>query len=250
MSKVFVDIGMSLDGCIAGPNAGPDNPLGDGGVAIHQWLFKTAAFLERIGGTRGETSPDDAIVKEIFARAGAYVMGRRMFDEGEVGWPEEAPFRAPVFVLTHEARQPWVRKGGTTFHFVTDGIFRALEQARAAAGGKDVRVSGGAATIRQFMAAGFVEELTASSRYEPSRFHRDRWSFTSVSGTSFTAFVRTALAMLTPPIWGKWPALQGLRLNTPSSHMRPTFDLRGPQRRSRLALDATITNLAPEAPAA
>jgi dihydrofolate reductase len=89
-------------------------------------------------------SPDDQLVKELFERTGTYVTGRRMFDEGEVGWPENPPFRAPVFVLTHSAREPWQRKGGTTFFFVTDGIVSALEQAKTAAGGKDVRVSGGA----------------------------------------------------------------------------------------------------------
>ena len=160
MSEVFVDVGMSLDGYIAGPNRGPKNPMGDGGVGMHEWLFKTATFLERIGAKGGEASPDDALVRRVFDRAGAYVMGRRMFDEGEVGWPENAPFRAPVFVLTHSAREPWVRPGGTTFFFVTDGIASALRQAKAAAGGRDVRISGGAATIRQFIEAGLVEELT------------------------------------------------------------------------------------------
>lgn len=160
MSKVFFDVGVSLDGYIAGPNPGPKNPLGDGGVRIHQWALRTATLLERIGMAGGETSHDDTLVKEVFDCAGAYVMGRRMFDEGEVGWPENPPFRAPVFVLTHSARQPWVRKGGTTFFFVTDGIASALEQAKAAAGGKDVRVSGGAATIRQFIEAGLIDEFT------------------------------------------------------------------------------------------
>jgi dihydrofolate reductase len=152
---------MTLDGYVAGPNARPGNPLGDGGAHMHDWMFRTATFVERLGaGGGGEQSPDDAIVQALFERAGAYVMGRRTFDEGEVGWPEDAPFRAPVFVLTHEARQPWARKGGTTFYFVTDGIHRALEQARAAAGGRDVRISGGAATIRQFAAAGLVDDFT------------------------------------------------------------------------------------------
>jgi dihydrofolate reductase len=161
VSTVFVDVGVSLDGYIAGPNRGPHNPLGDGGVSIHQWLFETPSFLKRLGlPGGGQTSPDDQVVEEIFERAGAYVMGRRMFDEGEVGWPENAPFRAPVFVLTHSAREPWQRKGGTTFFFLTDGIASALDQARTAAGGKDVRVSGGAETIRQFVASGLIDELT------------------------------------------------------------------------------------------
>ncbi len=109
MSKVFFDVGVSLDGYIAGPNGGPRNPLGDGGVGLHQWAFKTATFLERIGVAGGETSQDDVLVRQVFDRAGAYVMGRRMFDEGEISWPENPPFRAPVFVLTHSAREPWVK---------------------------------------------------------------------------------------------------------------------------------------------
>ena len=160
MDKVFFDVGVSLDGYLAGPNRGPGNPLGDGGTRIHTWMFQTASFLERIGLSGGETSPDDALVREVFERAGAYVMGRRMFDEGEVGWPENPPFRAPVFVLTHAAREPWQREGGTTFIFVTDGIVSALEQARAAAAGKDVRVSGGAETIWQFIETCLIDEFT------------------------------------------------------------------------------------------
>jgi dihydrofolate reductase len=160
MTKVFVDVGMSLDGQIAGPNRRPGNPLGDGGTTIHQWMFDTRAFWEVLGGSGGTPSADDRIIRAIFARAGAYVMGRRMFDEGEVAWPEEAPFRAPVFVLTHTPREPWVRKGGTTFHFVTDGIDSALKQAKAAAGGKDVRISGGADAIRQYLRAGAVDDVT------------------------------------------------------------------------------------------
>lgn len=160
MAKVFVDVGMSLDGFIAGPNGRPGNPLGDGGTRIHQWIYPLATFHERMGSTGGKTGPDDAILQAVFARAGAYVMGRRMFDEGEVGWPENAPFRAPVFVVTHQPREPWVRKGGTTFFFVTQGIESALEKANALAGDKDIRVSGGASLILQYISAGLVDELT------------------------------------------------------------------------------------------
>jgi dihydrofolate reductase len=160
-STVFVDVGVSLDGYLAGPNRGPHNPMGGSSTRIHQWLFETASFREHIGLPGGcATSPDDAIVRAIFARAGAYVMGRNMFEEGEVSWPENAPFHAPVFVLTHTPRAPWPRPGGTTFHFVTDGMDSALAQARAAAGGKAVRISGGADTIRQYIRAGHVEEIT------------------------------------------------------------------------------------------
>jgi dihydrofolate reductase len=160
MSKVFFDVAVSLDGYIAGPNRGPHNPLGDGGLGLHQWMFQTATFLERLGSGGGEASPDDALVRHVFERTGAYVLGRHMFDEGEVSWPEDAPFRTPVFVLTHTPREPWVRLGGTTFFFVTDGIESALAQALAAAGGKDVRISGGAETIRQYLAAGLIDEFT------------------------------------------------------------------------------------------
>jgi dihydrofolate reductase len=159
MGTVFVDVGMSLDGFIAGPNGRPGNPLGDGGTRIHQWLYPLAVFQERMGLTGGERNADDANVRAVFARTGAYVMGRRMFDEGEVGWPEEAPFRAPVFVVTHQAREPWVRTGGTTFTFVTDGLDEALRRAKAAAGERDVRVSGGADVIQQCLRACVVDEL-------------------------------------------------------------------------------------------
>ena len=122
--------------------------------------LKPLFFRERLGMTGGETSRDDEMVRRLFDRPGAHVMGRRMFDEGEVGWPEEAPFRAPVFVLTHNVREPWPRKGGTTFHFVTEGMANALERAKVAAKGRDVRVSYGAATIRQFIQAGLVDDFT------------------------------------------------------------------------------------------
>jgi len=159
MSRVFVDVGMSLDGFIAGPNGRPGNPLGDGGTRIHDWVFRLASFSERAGLSGGETGADDDIVRAVFARTGANVMGRRMFDEGEVGWPTKAPFHTPVFVLTHDAREPWVRPGGTTFYFVTDGFESALEKARAAAGALDVRISGGADVIQQALKAGAVDEL-------------------------------------------------------------------------------------------
>ncbi len=159
MSNVIFDMGMSLDGFIAGPNAGPRNALGDGGMRIHRWVFDLESWRERQSLVGGQTNRDDEVSNETFARTGAYVMGRRMFDEGEVGWPDPPPFRAPVFVLTHHERKPWVRQGGTTFTFVTDGIESAIEQARAAAGDKDVRIAGGANTIQQFIKAGLLDEL-------------------------------------------------------------------------------------------
>ncbi|KIH99999.1 hypothetical protein LP52_03335 [Streptomonospora alba] len=159
MSTVFASVSVSLDGFVAGPDAGPRNPLGDGGSKMHRWVFDLEAWRERQGVESGERIRDNEIVKEEFDRAGAYVMGRRMFDEGEVAWADPPPFRAPVFVLTHNSREPWGRKGGTTFEFVTDGPVSAVEQAREAADGKDVRVSGGAAAVRQRLEAGLLDEL-------------------------------------------------------------------------------------------
>lgn len=160
MSKVTANISMSLDGYVAGPNAGVGNPLGDGGERVHEWVFGLAAWREQHGLTGGSDGPSNAVVEEATAHWGAIVMGRRMFAEGEAPWGEEPPFRAPVFVLAHEPREPLAREGGTSFTFVTDGIERALEQARAAAGGGDVSVAGGAETIRQFLDAGLLDELT------------------------------------------------------------------------------------------
>jgi dihydrofolate reductase len=160
VSKVFVDVGISLDGYLAGPNRGPANPMGGASGKLHAWMWEEKAFRERVGLPGGQEGPGGPIIRHIFDRIGANVMGRNMFDEGEVAWPEEAPFGCPVFVLTHRPREPWVRPGGTTFHFVTDGFESALTQARAAAGGKDVRISGGAETVREALNAGVVEEMT------------------------------------------------------------------------------------------
>lgn len=163
MSKVFFDVGISVDGFIAGPNRGPRNPLGDGGTLIHSWMFKTAAFLELLGvesNTPGAHEADDAVVRALFARTGAYIMGRHMFEEGELSWPDPPPFHADVYVLTHTAREPWVRQGGTTFYFVTDGIDSALQSARVSAGRRDVRISGGAQTIREYITAGLIDEFS------------------------------------------------------------------------------------------
>jgi len=160
MSRVFVHMGISLDGFIAGPNRGPKNPLGDRGTSIHTWMFQQASFRRAHGGEGGETGADDRAIEAIVRRIGANVMGKRMFEEGEANWPENAPFHTPVFVLTHEVRKPWVRPGGTTFHFVNDGIASALAKAREAAGAKDVRISGGRDVVRQYLEAGLVDELS------------------------------------------------------------------------------------------
>jgi dihydrofolate reductase len=159
MSKVTIDVGMSLDGFIAGPNAGPQNALGDGGHRIHRWVYDLEAWRERQSLRGGQANRDDQVLGEAYENVGAFIMGRRMFDEGEAGWPDPPPFRAPVFVLTNHGRDPWVRKGGTTFTFVTDGIQSALERTKEAAGEKDVRISGGADTLDQFLRAGFVAEM-------------------------------------------------------------------------------------------
>ncbi|MGH2954722.1 MAG: dihydrofolate reductase family protein [Solirubrobacterales bacterium] len=169
MAKVFVDISMSLDGFVAGPNQTLGEPLGKGGEQLHEWAFALAAWRERHGEAGGETSPSSAVVDESLARTGAVIMGRRMFSGGEGPWPDdpnadawwgdEPPFRVPVFVLTHHAREAEARQGGTSFTFVTDGIEAALEQARAAAEDKDVHVAGGANAVQQYLRAGLVDDV-------------------------------------------------------------------------------------------
>jgi len=160
MSKVFVDMGVSLDGFVAGDDRGPSNPMGGVSPRLHAWMFQLKAFCDRVGIPGGQEGPGNAIVEAVFDRIGANVMGHNMFVEGEACWPEEAPFGCPVYVLTHTPREPWTRPGGTTFYFVTDGFDSALAQARVAAGVKDVRISGGADVVRQALKAGVVEEMT------------------------------------------------------------------------------------------
>jgi dihydrofolate reductase len=160
MLKVFVDVGMSLDGFIAGSNGGAKNPLGNDGLKIHNWMFKQKAFLSHLKMEGGETNnKDNDIIEETFNRIGANIMGKNMFVEGEANWPEEVPFHCPVFVLTHEKRKPWERPGETTFYFTDEDIQAVLEKARKAAGKKDVRISGGARTIQQYLNAGLVDEF-------------------------------------------------------------------------------------------
>ena len=155
--KVFAGMSMSLDGFIAGPNAGPGNGLGDGGDRLHEWIYGLASWREPHGLEGGEKNQDDEVMKEAFNRAGAFIMGRRMFDHAE-GWGDEPPFHRPVFVLTHEKREREIKKGGTTFTFITDGIESALSQAREEAGDKDVAVAG-ANAIQQFINAGLLDEI-------------------------------------------------------------------------------------------
>jgi dihydrofolate reductase len=160
MSNVFFDVGVSLDGYIAGPNGGPQNPLGDGGIAIHDWMFRQKNFRQQLGMDGGEENNiDNDIITDTFNRIGSNIMGKRMFEEGEANWPEDAPFHTPVYVLTHQRRDPWKRKGGTTFYFTDEPIESVLQKARMNAGEKDVRISGGASVIQQFLNAGLIDEF-------------------------------------------------------------------------------------------
>jgi len=164
MAKVFFAVGVSLDGYMAGPNGGPTNPLGDGGTNIHRWVFSQKAFRETHGfGEGGETGPNNDFAAALIDRIGVNILGKNMFDEGEANWPENAPFHTPVYVLTHQKREPWVRPGGTTFYFTNDDIKTVLERAKEAAGDKDVRISGGADTIRQYLNAGLIDEFILST---------------------------------------------------------------------------------------
>jgi dihydrofolate reductase len=157
--KVFFSVTMSLDGFIA-PES-PEDLMGPQWMELQQWIFPLRFLRENLKlGEGGEEGRDNDIVRETFERTGASVMGKRMFDAGEQAWPEEAPFRTPVFVVTHEKRDPWERPGGTTFHFVNDGIDPALDRAREAAGDRDVRIAGGGGTILEYVNAGLIDEFT------------------------------------------------------------------------------------------
>lgn len=167
MTKVFFSVTMSLDGYIAPPGNGLTDPdpkeLQDWMAhwsrlqdwVLHQDFFRTNLKLPG----EGEKGADDQLLREVFDRTGVTILGKRMFDGGERFWPEEAPFHTPVFVLTHTKRAPWVRPGGTTFHFVNDGIASALRQARAVAQGRDVRIGGGGDVLQQYLRAGLVDEF-------------------------------------------------------------------------------------------
>jgi len=163
VAKVFFSVTMSLDGFIA-----PE--MMKMGVPVEQWLpqwmelqkyvFEQRFFRENLNlGEGGETGEDNRLLEETYKRTGVSIMGKRMFDGGEQAWPEEAPFHTPVFVLTKQVRSPWERPGGTTFHFVNDGIERALLRARNEAGDRDIRIAGGADVIIQYLNAGLVDEF-------------------------------------------------------------------------------------------
>lgn len=158
MSKVFFSVTMSLDGFLA-PEWHSDRQWVEQWMQLQEYVFHQRFFRRNLElGDDGETGVDNTILEQVFERTGATILGKRMFDAGERSWPENAPFHTPVFVVTHLARDPWVRPGGTVFHFVNDGIESALRQARAAAGDRDVRIGGGAHTIQQFLSAGLVDE--------------------------------------------------------------------------------------------
>lgn len=172
--KVFFSVTMSLDGFIAPENVPVEevfSPQGQADPRVQRWMeqwselqaraFPLRFFRENLKlGEGGEEGVDNDIARATHGRTGASVMGKRMFDAGELGWPEEAPFHTPVFVVTHTRREPWERPGGTTFHFVNDGIEAALDQAREAARDRDVRIAGGGETILEYLDAGLVDEFT------------------------------------------------------------------------------------------
>ncbi|MBR0666101.1 dihydrofolate reductase [Roseomonas hellenica] len=158
---------ISADGYGAGPDQSLKEPLGVGGEALHGWLFPTRTFRQ-LSGKDGETGIDDDFAARSFENVGAWIMGRNMFGPVRGPWPDESwkgwwgdnpPYHVPVFVLTHHARAPITMEGGTTFHFVTDGIESALAQAKAAAAGKDVRIGGGTATVHQYLRARLIDEM-------------------------------------------------------------------------------------------
>ncbi len=173
MSKVRVyAFAMSIDGFSAGPNQSLENPLGENGGEMFGWFFNTRTFKAMHGGpgaeAGGETGIDDGVAARGFENIGAWILGRNMFgpvrgpwpdDSWKGWWGDEPPYHVPAFVLTHHARAPLPMQGGTTFHFVTDGIRSALRQAQEAAGSRDVRIGGGVATIRQYLEADLIDEM-------------------------------------------------------------------------------------------
>ncbi|MGH2912958.1 MAG: dihydrofolate reductase family protein [Solirubrobacteraceae bacterium] len=167
MAKLKFQIAMSVDGYIAGPNPSDAHPLGEGGMQLHEWAFELAAWRKPHGREGGFVNASTPVVEASIENVGATIMGRNMFGgKGPWGaepwdgwWGDDPPFRLPVFVLTHHAREPLEKQGGTTFYFVCDGIESALEQAKEAAGGKDVLLGGGANVAQQYLAAGLIDEM-------------------------------------------------------------------------------------------
>ena len=171
MRTLFLNMTMSLDGYVAGPDQSEENPLGVGGMELHEWVFPLKAFKEMHGEEGGEVNASSAVVEERLANIGATIMGRNMFGPVRGPWPDESwrgwwgedpPYHHPVFVLTHHPRQPLEMEGGTTFHFDSGGIESALAQANDAAGDQDVWLAGGASVVNQYLAAGLVNEIDIS----------------------------------------------------------------------------------------
>jgi dihydrofolate reductase len=170
MSKVIADLSISLDGFVAGPQPSQNDPLGIGGEQLHEWAFKAYAWQEAHGHAGGEKNADSDLIQSLRARIGAGIMGRKMYSGGSGGWEddpnprgwwgEDPPFHHDVYVLTHHEREPLEMDGGTTFHYVTDGVRSAYEQAVAAAGDKDVQVHGGGSAVSQLLREGLLDELT------------------------------------------------------------------------------------------
>jgi dihydrofolate reductase len=202
MSKVRFKISMSLDGFTAGPDQSVKDPLGVGGERLHDWVVPLAAWRTEHGKQGGEVNESSRVVEESVANIGATIMGRNMFgghpgpwksaDPWNGWWGKNPPFHHPVFVLTHHPRKPLVLEGGTTFTFVTDGIGAALEQARRAAGGRDVSLAGGAEAARQFLAAGLVDEMEIN--LVPTLLGRGERLFDGVDDLRGLALARTVAA--------------------------------------------------------
>jgi len=186
-AKVFFELAASLDGFIAPEGmdlAHAADPEYKQWLSqwskLQSWVFKQRFFRENLKlGEGGETGHDNRLLEETFKRTGVSIMGKQMFSGGERFWPEDAPFHTPVFVLTHQARRPWERPGGTTFYFVNDGIKNALGQARKAAGHRDIRIAGGANVVQQYLNAGLVDEFTI--HYSPVFFGHGVSLFSGIS---------------------------------------------------------------------
>jgi dihydrofolate reductase len=199
LAKVFFNVMSSLDGFMAPEGmdmAHWDDPNYKNWMGkwteLTSWVFKQKFFRENLKlGEGGETGGDNLTLEETFKRTGVSVMGKRMFDAGEQSWPEEAPFHTPVYVVTHQLRKPWERPGGTTFYFLNDGVESALSQARKSAGGRDIRIAGGANVIQQFLNAGLVDEFTV--HYTPIFFGQGTLLFSGITND-----IRTKIKQISP----------------------------------------------------
>jgi len=189
-SKVFFDVVSSLDGFIAPGGMELEHALdpeykqwAKKWSELQYWVFQQKFFRENLKlGEGGETGDENRLLEQTFKRTGVSIMGKRMFDGGEKFWPEEAPFHTPVFVVTHVSREPWIRPGGTTFYFVNDGIRSALDQALKVASDRDIRISGGAITIQQYLNAGLIDEFTL--HYSPVFFDEGYPLFSRINGNT------------------------------------------------------------------